>query len=458
LVCCLVIIGCPSTNSFLLLSYRPPAVRMPTDKRRDPDDGVLYTFQEISSFYAGKFKKQAIQAYWDDECTPVKADPKAKAKAKAKSKPEQKDRGDQKDQPHKKEWVGVPTGLCVCGESLIDFLPCANASGESAFRGVPGGSPFNCCIAAQRLGIPVSYLGALSTDLFGEELFGHLNRENVDTEMVARLPNPTTLAFVSRSAGEGEKYAFFKENAADRQLTKAYVEKSLRNKRFRGVHMSLGAVTLEYGPCAEAFETLFRLGGKMGALRSFDPNLRPNMIKESSTKYSKKIEKLLRVVDLVKTSDDDVEFLYGKDAQIADVCAKWLKLGPKLVIITKGSKGADAYIPQKDAAPFVVEVAPPGERPNTINAEGKGVPVVDSVGAGDTFMGGLIFGCLGADVHDAPLLAQLVEKKAWDDASIELLRTVLRRAATCAAINCSRAGADPPTVAEADKVLSILKK
>jgi len=70
----------------------------------------------------------------------------------------------------------------------------------------------------------------------------------------------------------------------------------------------------------------------------------------------------------------------------------------------------------------------------------------------------LISGLLGADVHDAPLLAQLVEKKAWDKASIELLWAVMRHPAFCAGINCARAGADPPTAEEADTVLNMLKR
>merc|ERR1712039_972862 len=135
-----------------------------------------------------------------------------------------------------------------------------------------------------------------------------------------------------------------------------------------------------------------------------------------------------------------------------------MKLGPKLVVLTKGAKGADAFVPQKDAegkltTPTMVSVSPPGQQPNTIDADGKSVPVVDSVGAGDTFMGSLIMGCLNGP-EDSSLLKQLVLREPWDDASVERLRGVMKRAAVAAAITCSRAGADPPTTAEVDKALS----
>merc|ERR1739847_59104 len=104
-------------------------------------------------------------------------------------------------------------------------------------------------------------------------------------------------AFVSRRAGEGEKYAFFKENAADRALTKKRVKEVLSTRRFDAVHMSLGAVTLEDKQMADAFRELFFVAGKQGSLRTFDPNLRSNMIKGGSASYRKKVEGLIRSVD-----------------------------------------------------------------------------------------------------------------------------------------------------------------
>eukprot|EP00971_Amphidinium_carterae_P272474 5408192-Amphidinium_carterae.1 len=417
---------------------------MSSEKRIDPEDGKAYAYEELLAYYKGKYKKTEIASYWEEVCKPNRkgkgGQGKAKSKAASKAAPK----------PIEPEMPDAATGLCVCGEALIDFLPCAGKDGEETFRGVCGGSPFNCCVAAQRLQIPVTYLGVLSNDLFGEKLHKHLEKEGVDMSSIVRLSRPTTLAFVVRSATEGEQYAFFKENAADRALKTGDVQRACAGKRFKAVHMSLGAVTLEHDGMQKAFQVFFKRAAAMKALRCFDPNLRPNMITGAAEKYSGKIEKLLRSVDLVKASADDAEFLYGADCSMAGTAAKWLKLGPKLVVFTRGSKGAQAFVQMPDEAePTSVEIAPPGERPNTVGADGKPSPVVDTVGAGDTFMGGLIAGCLGGtDSTGATLLPQLVDKEAWSESSMATLKEVIRRAAVCAAITCSRAGADPPTLLE----------
>lgn len=342
-----------------------------------------------------------------------------------------------------------PGGLCIAGESLIDMIPRETAGGEACFLPKPGGAPFNALLAACRLSIPVTYLATLSTDMFGEELYQVLMKEGVRLDLVSRIDRPTTLAFVSRKPGQGEKYAFFKENAADRALSRGRVRDVLQNHRFEAVHMSLGAVTLEDGEMAAAFHELYKGAGKQGALRTFDPNLRSNMIKGGAREYRRKVERLLRLVDVVKSSDDDIAFLYGAEAKHSEVAAGWLKLGCSLVVVTCGAEGAVAY--RKGSGEL--RVTPPGQRPNTIDAEGRSAPVMDTVGAGDTFMGALIQGFNGNRRYEfqsggALLLEQLLHGKAWDEASTAHLRDVLERAAVAAAINVSRPGCSPPTSEE----------
>lgn len=352
-----------------------------------------------------------------------------------------------------------PGGLCIAGESLIDMLPRETAAGDAAYMPCPGGAPFNALLAAARLGISTSYLATLSSDMFGEELYSLLQKEGINLNLVSRIDRPTTLAFVSRKPGQGEKYAFFKENAADRALTRKKVKDAFAANRFDAVHMSLGAVTLEDKQMADAFAEFFRAAGKHGSLRTFDPNLRSNMIKGSASSYKARIERLLKSIDVAKSSDDDIAFLYGDDAKYADIAKKWLTMGPKLVIVTCGAKGAIAFAKGADKE---ISMPPPGTQPNTVDAAGKSAPVVDTVGAGDTFMGSVIQGLMGTRAYeftkDAPLLAQLKEGKAWDDGSLAHLRDILERAALAAAINCSRAGCNPPSSAEvlaAGKCLSL---
>merc|ERR1712190_336808 len=133
--------------------------------------------------------------------------------------------------------------------------------------------------------------------------------------------------------------------------------------------------------------------------------------------------------------------------------------GPPLVIVTCGSKGAIAFLKGRDT---MITMPPPTTQPNTVDANGKSAPVIDTVGAGDTFMGSTIQGLMGTRAYefskDAPLLDQLIRDKTWDETSVAHPRDVLERAALAAAINCSRAGCNPPSSAEvlaAGKALSL---
>eukprot|EP00931_Biecheleriopsis_adriatica_P030911 TRINITY_DN18163_c0_g1_i3.p1 TRINITY_DN18163_c0_g1~~TRINITY_DN18163_c0_g1_i3.p1 ORF type:complete len:315 (-),score=62.21 TRINITY_DN18163_c0_g1_i3:349-1272(-) len=259
-----------------------------------------------------------------------------------------------------------PGGLCIAGESLIDMLPRQTAEGEACYRPCPGGAPFNALLAAARLGMPVTYLASLSSDMFGEQLHGILAKEGVNLDLVTRESLPTTLAFVSREPGQGEKYAFFKV---------------LKTRRFDAVHVSLGAITLEDAQMKAAFDELLRIAGEQGALRTFDPNLRSNMISKGADSYRKLIEGFLRNVDIIKCSDDDIEFLYGHQ-RVQEIARHWLDMrqGPKLVVVTQGSKGSTTFYPWKSLGWHGGEIAiqPPGTRPSTIDATGASADVKDT--------------------------------------------------------------------------------
>ncbi|CAJ1361095.1 unnamed protein product, partial [Effrenium voratum] len=290
--------------------------------------------------------------------------------------------------------------LCVVGEALFDFLPVRAADGKQAFLPRPGGAPLNVCIAAQRLGAKVSFLGALSSDLFGEELYKTLDADDVDLSMVQRLPNPSTLAFVSKPPGSDVRYAFFKENAADRTLTARTVAELMGKKTFGAVHVSMGAVTLQDENMVQAFQEAYQRAHKAGGFTSFDPNLRGPMIKGSPAAYAERVEAFVQHADCIKSSDADIEFLYGVDADLEAVAKKWLKKGPKLVVVTRGPDGATAWYKEaKTGQVASLSVAPPCTRPQTIDFQGNPAPVTDTVGAGDTCMGSLLCSFLG-ELHD----------------------------------------------------------
>ena len=113
-----------------------------------------------------------------------------------------------------------------------------------------GGAPFNVCLTMARLDAPTAFLSNVSTDMFGAQICAELGKDNVDLSMVGRVPNPSTLAFVSFATGEPQ-YAFFFNDAADRSLTPATLPPLPHDAA--AVHLSMGAITLEVEPVSSAF-------------------------------------------------------------------------------------------------------------------------------------------------------------------------------------------------------------
>jgi fructokinase len=156
---------------------------------------------------------------------------------------------------------------------------------------------------------------------------------------------------------------------------------------------------------------------------SYDPNVRPALL-GSPEEARPGIEHLVALSDVVKVSDEDLEWLYP-DRDDEDVAREWLAMGPALVVVTRGGKGVFAVTNELEV-----------RRPATP------IDLVDTVGAGDSFTSGLLDGLRRADLIGGSNRESLA---AIDESS---LVSVLDTASLVAAITCSRPGADPPTSAE----------
>ena len=159
----------------------------------------------------------------------------------------------------------------------------------------------------------------------------------------------------------------------------------------------------------------------------FDPNVRLSLIADLPA-YRQRMQRWLRCTDLLKLSDEDVDAL-APGMLHSDAALAWLQAGPRAVVITSGGDGAVLYRT--------------GQSPMPIAA--PKVEVVDTIGAGDTFTAGLSVALLNQGVRDAIELDRLPDS-AWHQ--------VLQFAATAAALNCTREGANPPTLAEVRATLS----
>jgi fructokinase len=299
--------------------------------------------------------------------------------------------------------------IVSCGEALIDFLP-ADVGGRAGFSAAAGGSPFNVAIAAGRLGAPAGFFGGLSTDLFGDILRAALDASGVDASLAQVSERPSTLAFVSLAGGSA-RYAFFDEQSAGRMLSEADLPAFPRTV----TALHFGSFSLAEEPCGTAFEALMQREQRDRVI-SLDLNIRPTLI-HNRDGHIARLDRLIEMADIVRASDEDLEWLEpGADA--AEMTARFLKRGAKLVVLTRGADGALA-----------------ATRHETVTVPAPTVIVADTVGAGDTFTGALL-----AHLHEQNSLSKQAIAKLGSDA----LRAALDYAARAAAITVSRPGCDPP--------------
>lgn len=299
--------------------------------------------------------------------------------------------------------------LC-CGEALIDMLPRSLSGNEQAFVPSPGGAVYNTSVAIARLGAPAGLFTGLSSDFFGDMLRKRLSDGGVDCRYVVTADRPTTLGFVRLADGQAT-YTFYDENTAGRTLSEA----DLPTLGADVTAMFFGGISLIAEPCGSAYEALMVREAAQRPVM-MDPNIRPDFITDEN-KYRNRLDRMIARADIVKLSDEDLAWLAGAgDSRTA--VARLLARGPKVVIFTQGAAGAVAITER-----LSVEVRP------------VPTPVVDTVGAGDTFNAGVL-----TALHERGRLS----KAALAALDEEDVRAALELGTAAAAISVSRAGSDPP--------------
>jgi len=307
----------------------------------------------------------------------------------------------------------MPKILCG-GEALIDMLPCISDTGLPGFTPLAGGAVFNTAIALGRLGVTTELFTGLSSDLFGDILRSSLKASNVGWSLSAFSKRPTSLAFVKLVDGQAT-YTFYSENAADKVLT----EDDLPTIPANIGTLFFGGISLVGEPCGSTYEALLHRE-KDKKVIMLDPNVRPDFIEDEGA-YRRRIDAMVAGADLVKLSDQDLEWLLD-EADLFKAAKQLLDKGPKAVFVTRGGEGALAVS-------HVAET----EVPATL------VEVVDTVGAGDTFNAGILWSLSKADLLHKDKLPNLTKAQ---------LAAALSAGATTAAITVSRKGANPPWLSE----------
>jgi fructokinase len=298
--------------------------------------------------------------------------------------------------------------IVVAGEALVDLI----ARPDGTIAGVPGGGPYNAARAIGRLGVPVAWAGCLSSDRFGRALEAGLTADGVALDLVQRTDLPTTLALAELDASGAATYRFYTEGTSAPALLPGAFADGLPAGT-RAVHAGTLGLVLE--PIATTLTALVAALPD-DLLLLVDPNCRPSTVRDPA-EYRSRMADVLSRADVVKVSVEDLAFLRPGD-DVATGVAWLVALGPRVVLVTDGG-GAVRVV--TGGASIDVDVPP--------------IEVVDTVGAGDTF-GGAALACL---VHDGVTRASLDA-----DAATRAARFGVRAAAAA----CTRAGADPPTLAE----------
>ena len=316
------------------------------------------------------------------------------------------------------------TRFVVCGETLIDLVQSEAADADSfssTWLALSAGGPMNSAVALGKLGGDTHFLGRISRDAFGRQLRQHILEANVKLDLATESSQATSIAVVSLDELGVASYTFhFHDTANFGWQIDDLPELSSDD------WLHIASLSCIVSPGAEVLLDWMR---DVRAGVSYDINVRPTVITDPDAYWSK-VQPWLRAVGrrggIVKASDEDIKFLAeaagsgaaqdaGDPVELAGLWVEQYGLG--LAVITLGPGGG-------------VAIEPGG---NITRVPGFPTKVVDTVGAGDTFMAGFLDGWVKLELS---------------------LEASLERGAAAASIVCARRGAQPPTSAEVDDLIA----
>jgi fructokinase len=277
-----------------------------------------------------------------------------------------------------------------------------------------GGSPANVAVGLARLDHPVDFATCLGRDPRGERIAAHLRRHGVTVLPESFGESPTSTAVATLDATGAATYDF-------------------------DLHWDLRAVTLQAGtghvhtgsigtilqPGADEVVAVLH-AARSTATVSYDPNIRPSIMGDLDTVRGQ-VEELVALSDLVKASEDDLGLLYA-GASREEVMARWVGLGAALTVITLGGDGVAFHTAAQDAVG---------------HARARAEHVVDTVGAGDSFMAGLVSGLVGAGLLGDPRARERLR-----GATLEDVQSAIDRGLATSGVTVGRAGAYAPSLDE----------
>lgn len=298
----------------------------------------------------------------------------------------------------------------VIGEALIDIVRDPYGNVEEHV----GGSPLNVAAGVARLGHPVDFATTVGGDPHGERIEQFLGDRGVHLLAASRTADPTSTALADLDEGGAATYTF--------DLHWNLPEVGLADD---AGHVHTGSIGAMLEPGATSVLAALQAIRSRGTV-SYDPNVRPTIM-GSVDRIRPRMEEVIALSDVAKASSDDMEILYpGQSAE--EVMAHWCELGVGMAVVTLGAEGVRYRVHGSQEV---------GSLPT------RALHVVDTVGAGDSFMAGLVSGLLTAG-----LLGDPGARHRLAGATLEQVRPAVERALACAGITVGHAGAYAPTADE----------
>ena len=257
------------------------------------------------------------------------------------------------------------------GEALTDMI----RVGHDHWRSRSGGSPWNVAIAMSRLGQLSAFAGGISKDAFGQAIWQASADASLDLRFIQQFAKSPLVAYVHQA--DPPEYAFVGDDSADLHFRPHALPAGWR-RALRWAHF--GSISLTREPLAARLIALAESLKDEGVRISYDPNYRMSM----DSRYDRTLERMCRLADVIKVSDEDLRGLFrSRDHHLG--LAQIAAWNPRaIVMLTLGARGAQLFHPKADlsAAP------PPLDQ------------VVDTLGAGDAAMAGLLYSLMNGGTQD----------------------------------------------------------
>ena len=262
----------------------------------------------------------------------------------------------------------TPPGIVAIGEALVDFVPEKNGY---VLR--PGGAPSNVAVNLSRMGIKAGIISKVGRDFLGRFLLNFLKKSGVDISAVKTTKKAKTgLVFVFHNKYGERDFSFYGSPSADTLLS----EREINDSYIKGAGiLHFGSISMMAEQSRKAVLKAVKRAKKHGLLVSYDPNLRLNLWEGREGKAAGAIKKYFKYADIIKMSEDEERYIYGGKITVKNF--KKFFRPDKIVVISSGKKGA-RFISGGYSG----------------RVRGVKARAVDTTGAGDAFMAGLLRGIL----------------------------------------------------------------